>query len=314
MVFGSGDHKYELIEDWAKLPEGWTFGDVGGLAVDGQDRLYVLNRGGHPVIIFDRDGKFLRSWGEGLFDRPHGVCIAPDGSVWTTDDGNHTVCRFTPEGQLLSVLGTKNQPSDTGYVRHADLATSLATIQRGGPPFNRPTGVFVTPEGIIYVTDGYGNARVHKFAPNGRLLRSWGEPGNGPGQFCLPHAVLVDEDQRVWVCDRENSRIQVFDGDGALLDVWFDVGGKPTDLYFAPDGTTFVSIKSKGKPHGLSIFDPTRQVLARWGETEARDALFWTPHAIAVDSRGDIYIGEIRHEMAKVDRGSRALQKFVRVR
>jgi DNA-binding beta-propeller fold protein YncE len=319
MLFGSGKHTYELVKGWAKLPEGWKFVDVGGLSIDSQDRVYVLNRGGHPVMVFDREGNLLTSWGESIFDRPHGTCSGPDGSVYCTDDGNHTVTKLTPEGKPLLTLGNKGQPSDTGYTKKSELALSLATIKRGGPPFNRPTGVNVSPSGEIYVSDGYGNARIHRFAPDGALLSSWGEPGTAPGQFRLPHSVRLDRQGHVWVCDRENGRIQIFNAEGQFLSRWVDVGGKPADLFFGDDGTVYVTVKSEDRPHGVSIFTSDGDLLARWGSQAPPDsiadnetALFITPHAIVVDSRGDIYVGEIRHEMAKVDRGNRAMQKFVR--
>jgi DNA-binding beta-propeller fold protein YncE len=312
MLHGQGKYTYELVDGWAKLPVGWSFVDVGGLSVDSHDRVYVLNRGGHPVIVFDREGNLLTTWGDGLFDRPHGTCIGPDGAVYCTDDGNHTVTKFSPDGTLLAMLGNKGKPSDTGYVKLPDMAASVTTIARGGPPFNRPTGVFVCSSGETYVSDGYGNARVHKFAADGTLLLSWGEPGTAPGQFRLPHSVWVDRQDRVWVCDRENGRIQVFNDQGEFLSQWADLGGKPTDLYFDADGIAYVCIKSGARPYGVSIFTPDGRPLARWGTTEAKDAMFWTPHAIVVDSRGDIYVGEIRHELAKHDPGTRALRKFVR--
>jgi DNA-binding beta-propeller fold protein YncE len=250
----------------------------------------------------------LTSWGEGFFNCPHGTCLGPDGSVYCTDDGNHTVSKFTPEGKLLLTLGNKDQPSDTGYVREQ----GVLSIKRGGLPFNRPTGIALSSSGEIYVSDGYGNARIHKFTPDGTLLFSWGEPGTAPGQFRQPHSVRVDKQERVWVCDRENSRIQIFNAQGQFLSQWTDIGGKPCDMFFDFDGegTVYVAIKSGGQPHGVSIFTIDGKLLARWGNTEDRTALFVTPHAIVVDSRGDIYVGEIRHEMGKVDRGSRAVQKF----
>lgn len=314
MLLGTGEHTYELADGWAKLPEGESFVDVSGMAIDSEDRVYVFNRGAHPVMVFDREGNLLSAWGNGLFDRPHGIFVGPDGSVYCTDDGNHTVTKYTPDGRLLMTLGNRNRPSDTGYVKVGALAENVLTIQRSAPPFNRPTGVHVPPSGEIYVSDGYGNARVHKFAPDGTLLLSWGEPGTGPGQFRVPHVVRVDREDRVWVCDRENSRIQIFDSGGKLLRIWDHIAGKPTDLFFdfAGKGTVYVGLKSWNLPHGLSIFTMDGELLARWGRTQAEDAMFWTPHSLVVDSRGDIYVGEIRHEMAAVDRGSRAVQKFVK--
>ena len=306
MAYGTGKYTYALVDGWAKCPEGFLFGDVCGLAVDPQDRVYALNRGEHPVMVFDREGNFLTSWGEGYFSkRPHGISIAADGSIYCTDDGNHTVSRFTPEGKLLSVLGTKDQPSDTGYINLLDLMESLTTIKRGGPPFNRPTGVAFSASGEIYVCDGYGNARVHKFTPEGKLLFSWGEPGDAPGEFCLPHAVRVDKHERVWVADRENSRVQIFDAQGKFLDQWTDLS-TPTDIFIDPEETVYISELSPR----VSIFTIDGKLLSRWGSQEQDKEMdrFIVPHDIAVDSRGDIYAGEIITNYA----GSRALQKFAR--
>ena len=214
LLYGTGKYSYELVDGWARCPEGYSFLNVGGLCIDSQDRVYVFNRGAHPVMIFDREGNLLTSWGEGFFKRTHGSYIGPDDAIYCTDDSSHTVSKFTPEGKLLLVLGTKDEPSDTGYVQQPDLYESLATIKRGGPPFNRPTGTALSLSGEIYVTDGYGNARVHKFSPDGILLFSWGEPGDAPGQFRIPHSVWVDKRERVWVCDRHNNRILIFNDKG----------------------------------------------------------------------------------------------------
>jgi len=311
MPYGTGKYTYELVDGWAKLPEGWSFFDIGGISVDSQDRVYILNRSQHPVMVFDREGNFLTSWGEGLFKRAHGSCTAPDGAIWCTDDKNHTVRKFTPEGKLLLTLGSEDQPSDTGYVQEwFDFFWSLTTITRGGPPFNRPTGVAVAPSGEIYVSDGYGNARVHKFSPEGKLLLSWGEPGYAPGQFRLPHNIWVDHEERVWIADRENSRIQIFNSRGEFLTQWGDVF-RPTDLCMDGDGVVYVSELCLR----VSIFSPEGELLARWGtqELEINRALFLAPHAIAVDSRGDIYVGEVSWTHNKVDRGPRTVQKFARV-
>ena len=319
MLYGTGKYTYELVEDWAKLPEGVSFVDVGGISIDSQNRVYVLNRGSRPVMVFDREGALLSSWGEEFFNRPHGSCLGPDGSIYCTDDGNHTVSKFTLDGKLLMTVGKKDQPSDTGYVNKGSMSESLATIKRSGPPFNRPTGVALSSSGEIYVTDGYGNARVHKFTPDGTLLFSWGDPGTGPSQFQVPHSVRVDKQERVWVCDRENSRIQIFNAQGEFIEQWDDIGGKPCDIFFGDDEILYIPIKSENKPHGVSIFTRDGKLLTRWGSQGSpveiineETYMFVTPHTIAVDSRGDIYVGEIRHKMARVDRGSRALQKFVR--
>lgn len=311
MRYGSGKYTYELVEGWAKLPEGTSFLDVCGICVDAQDRIYVLNRSAeHPIAVFDREGNFLTSWGQGLFKRAHGSGVGPDGAIFCTDDRNHTVRKFTPEGKLLMTLGNEDQPSDNGYVHDGfDFFWSLTTIAKSSSPFNRPTGVAIAKSGNIYVADGYGNARVHKFTADGKLLLSWGEPGYAPGHFRLPHSIYVDKQERVWIPDRENSRVQIFDNNGKFLDQWENVF-RPTDVYIDDEGVVFVSELCLR----LSIFSPDGKLLARWGtqEKQKETALFVAPHAIALDSRGDIYVGEVAVTYAKIDRGPRVLQKFAR--
>lgn len=311
MSFGTGKYTYELDDGWAKLPPGWSFADACGLAVDTEDRVYVLNRSEHPVIVFDRHGNLLASWGEGFFQRAHGSNIGADGSIYCTDDGNHTVSKFTPEGKLLMQLGNKGQPSDTGFVHTpgATLTSCLPTIKRGGPPFNRPTGVSLSSAGEIFISDGYGNARVHRFSPDGKLLLSWGEPGTEPGQFRLPHSIWVDNQDRVWIVDRENYRIQIFDQEGKFLDQWTDLS-RPTDMVIDNEQVVYVSELNQR----VSLFTIDGKLLARWGsqEEDKETSLFAAPHAIAVDSRGDIYVGEVSRTQAKIDKGSRTVQKFVR--
>ena len=210
--------RYDVVEGWEQLPAGWEHRDVAGVAVDGEDRVFLICRGDHPIIVYDRTGKFLASWGEGEFTyRTHGITIGPDGTVYATDDGNHTVRRFTPTGKLLMTLGTLDTPSDTGY----DGKDSI-NIPRGAGPFNRPTNLAIGLRGDLYVSDGYGNCRVHQFSPTGTLRRSWGAVGQGPGQFHLPHGIAVGPDGRVFVCDRENDRIQIFSPDGEYLAEWTD--------------------------------------------------------------------------------------------
>ncbi len=308
MIYGTDKYKYELVDGWAKFPEGWSHIDVCGLAIDPQDRVYVVNRGDHPIMVFDREGNLLTWWGEGCFEQAHGICIAPDSSIYCTDSGNHTVSKFTSEGKLLSVLGNKNQPSDTGYVKLADLRESTKTIKRGGPHFNRPTGIALSASGEIYISDGYGNARVHKFTPNGDLLFSWGEPGDAPGQFMLPHSVRTDGQGRVWVVDRVGNRVQIFDAQGEFLDQWTGFS-TPTDLIIDSEETVYIS-EGSPKNQQVSIFTIDGKLLSRWGSQEQNKETdrFIVPHDIAVDSRGDIYAGEIITNYA----GSRALQKFAR--
>ena len=312
MPYGTGKHTYELAKEWAKLPKGWSFLDVAGLATDSQDRVYVLNRSDHPVMVFDREGNFLTLWGEGYFKRAHGSCEGPDGSIYCTDDGHHIVSKFTPEGKLLLELGNKDQPSDTGFVHTPGLTLTacLHMIKRPAPPFNWPTGVSLSASGEIYVSDGYGNARVHKFSPTGKLLLSWGEPGTSPGQFRLPHWVWVDKQDRVWVADRENGRLQIFDSRGKFLSQWTDLG-RPTGVVIDED----VVYVSELSPPRVSIFTIKGKLLARWGneQQDNEKILFLAPHSIALDSWGAIYIGDVAMAGFGIDRGSKSLRKFSRI-
>ncbi len=311
MIYGQGKFRYELVENWARLPKGESFVDVGGVCVDAHDRVYVLSRSTQPISIFASDGTSVSRWGQGHFQRAHGSCIGPDGALYCTDDRAHTVSKFTPEGALLQTLGTKGKPSDTGYREAADLFERLASITHGGSPFNRPTGVAIAPSGALYVTDGYGNARVHRFTPKGELVASWGEPGPGPSQFRLPHNLWVDREGRVWVVDRENHRIQIFREDGKFLTQWTDLF-RPTDICMDSEGAVYVTELCRR----VSVFTPDGDLLARWGNEShpAEHPLFVAPHAVAVDSRGDLYVGEVSQTHAKVDKGVNTLQKFTRKR
>lgn len=297
------DFGYSADDQWAKLPPGYSWTEVTAVATDSRDRVYVFNRGEHPVMIFDRDGTFLTSWGEGVFARPHGITIGPDDSVYCTDDLQHTVRKFTPDGEQLLLLGKPGQPADTG-------ATSIdyRTIVRSAGPFYFPTNLALSPDGEMYVSDGYGNARVHKFSADGQLLVSWGEPGAGPGQFHVPHGIAVDRHGTVYVADRENCRVQLFDPAGKFLREWTDIA-RPCqvfidahdDVYVAELGFRAgmwpgtVAPSSDATGGRLSVFNLRGELKARWGggETPCAAGDFFAPHDVWVDSRGDIYLSEV---------------------
>jgi DNA-binding beta-propeller fold protein YncE len=308
----SGTVTYDVVEGWEQLPGGYVHRDVAGVAVDGEDRVFLICRGDHPIMVYDRAGAFLRSWGEGDFTyRTHGITIGPDGTVYATDDGNHTIRQYTPSGKLLMTLGTMNTPSDTGY----DGKDSV-NIPRAGGPFNRPTNLAIGPRGDLYVSDGYGNCRVHQFSPTGALKRSWGVSGKGPGHFHLPHGIAVAADGRVFVCDRESDRIQIFSPDGEYLAEWTDTQ-RPTHVVFDTQGRAYVSelwwhTGQTSQRHGaidtprygrVSVYDREGKVLSRWGTPDATaPGSFAAPHGIAVDSRNDIYVAEVTWTFA-VSRG-----------
>lgn len=158
-ALGETPFKYEVDHDWAQLPDGWEFKDVAGVGVDSKDNVYVFNRGEHPMIVFDREGNFIRAWGEGLFPRAHGIHLGPDDMLYCTDDGDHTLRKCTPEGKVLMTIGVSGQPAP--YM--------------SGEPFHRCTHTALSPNNEIYVSDGYGNACVHKYSPDGKLIKTWGE-------------------------------------------------------------------------------------------------------------------------------------------
>jgi len=332
MIIGDGDFRYELHEGWEQLPEGWSHGDVAGVATDSQDNVYVFNRGEHPVIVYDREGRFIKSWGEGMFKRSHGITIHND-EVYLAGDTDHTVRKFTLDGELLMTLGTMNTPSDTGY--DPEVSTRLTTITHGGAPFNRPTRLTVATNGDLYVSDGYGNARIHHFKADGTLVKSWGGPGTGKGEFNLPHSVWAHTDDRIFVCDRENERVQIFTPDGEYIEEWTNMG-RPGDLYIGAGEEVYVGEMNFWKDHysltgklwetdwlaRMTVRDIKGNVISTFGgKDEYGDACaannFTSPHGIWVDSHSDVYVGEVSatsYEGTPKPPGCHSLQKFVRVR
>jgi DNA-binding beta-propeller fold protein YncE len=288
-IVGSGEYRYECVENWGKLPEGWSFKEIGAVGTDRNDNVYVFNRGEHPMIVFDKDGNFLRSWGEGVFPRAHGIFMAPDDTIWLTDDGDHTVRQCTLDGKILLTLGTPGKSAPF----------------MSGEPFHRCTHTAMAPNGDIFVSDGYGNASVHKYDPKGRHLKSWGTSGTGPGEFNLVHNIVCDDDGWVYVADRENHRIQIFDSNGKYETQWNSLH-RPCAL-FMPRGKCplcYVGELGPGMPVNrlypnlgarVSILDNTGKRLAWIGAN--RPGLgageFTAPHGICVDSTGSIYVGEV---------------------
>lgn len=315
VVFGTdGADRYRLAHDWAKLPENWNLSDVVAVQVDDRGRVYVFSRGQSSVLVFDRDGNLLDSWGKDIFVHPHGAHLGPDGMLYCVDDADHTVRKCTLDGKVVMTLGTPGRPSE--YM--------------SGVPFCRPTDVALSPTGDLYVTDGYFNAHVHKFAPDGRHLATWGGSGIGPGQFNIAHNVVCDADGWVYVADRENHRIQVFDGNGKYETQW-NTMHRPCALEQGPDGLLYVGELGPSSPTyryapnlgpRLRILKDDGEILATLGEQLAGDGSdrFVAPHGIAVDSRGDIYLGEVSYSFwghlfgkAPVPAKLRSFAKLVRI-
>ncbi len=317
VILGSGEHRYRVVDDWARLPDGWQLMDVAAVAVDSKDQVYVFNRGEHPMIVFDRFGNFLRSWGETLFSRAHGLHIGPDDMLYATDDGDHTVRKLTPEGKMVMEIGVPGK----------------AAPFMSNQPFHRCTHTALCPDNHIFVSDGYGNACVHKYSPDGKLVKTFGEPGTGPGQFNLVHNIVADDDGWIYVADRENHRVQVFNTEGKYETQWVNLH-RPCGLYM-PRGKCPVcfigelgpgmAVNRQYKNIGprLSIVSNTGELIARLGGEDGpgpEPGKFWSPHGLSVDSYGDIYVGEVSYTNWKNLNGDaerpaflRSLQKLERV-
>ena len=264
---------------------------VSTVATDSQDRLYVFQRKNPPVVVFDRNGNFLSAWGHGAFNSPHGMSISDD-VIYMTDRDDSVAVAYTLEGRPLIVLGERGVHSDTGCEGPGDL------VPRAAGPFNFPTEIVKGPSGNLYVADGYRNSRIHKFTSDGELIRSWGTPGNSePGEFHLPHSLMVDREEKVYVCDRTNRRIQIFDCEGEFITMWTGMGG-PNDIVQGADGLFYIcEQEADGNPPRVTVRDGDGEVLARWDVRHA--------HGIWIDSQGDIYLGLTT---------SQSVDKYVRVR
>jgi hypothetical protein len=323
VVVGEGELKYELVEDWEHLPAGWAHRDVAGVTTDDEGNVYLFCRGEHPVIVYDREGKLLHSWGEGAFTmRTHGM-YRSGSDLLLVDDGANSVSRYSFGGQLHEHYGPVGQASDTGYDGvHPD------SITHGAPPYNRPTNAAVAPNGDVYVSDGYGNSRVHQFSADGQLISSWGEPGTNPGQFNTPHSIWVHTDGRVFVADRENDRLQIFTPAGEYLTEWTDVQ-RPQDIFIAGDKVYVAELVYRAgsasqrrgpiaaeEPGRLSIFDLEGNLLSRWADPDpSKPGYFIAPHGLCVDDQGAIYMAEVTWTIGVspglVPADAHTFQKFV---
>ena len=279
--------------EWAKIPDEIVLGDCAAVGVDSKDNVYAFNRGDHPIAVFDNDGNLLRTWGEGVFTRPHsephGVHMAPDDTIWLTDDGDHTVRQCTLDGQVLLTIGIPGKPSPF----------------MSGDPFHHCTHTALSPEcDYLYISDGYGNARIHKFTLDGKLLSSWGEPGTDPGQFNIPHNICCDPEGWIYVADRENHRVQVFDANGKWEHSGTTSIGQTACAWGAGKARSATSAKA-GRRAGATAsgrisaarqypYAEGRGLGAAWQTPGGfLPGQFTTPHGIAVDSQGNIYVGEL---------------------
>jgi sugar lactone lactonase YvrE len=283
-IVGQGKYTYEVDKRWGRRPGGVEdLGVAQGLFGDSKDRIFVFQRS--PVaciLIFNQDGKLLDSWGEGKFRSPHGIWMNDRDELFITDTASHLVTKWTADGKLLRTWGEGD-----------------GVPGEWGKPFNRPTKAFEAADGEMYVTDGYGNKHVHRFDKDGNLIQTWGDKGEGPGQFVLPHDAWIDHHNHLLVCDRENRRVQHFTRDGKFVKEWSDLQN-PMQIYVR-DGVMYMAHAYAE----ISVRTPEGEKLSGWPyESDLTHDKEKSPHSIWVDSRGDIYVGEVV--------GAGGLQKFIR--
>jgi hypothetical protein len=287
---------YSIDPKWPQKTPGIDWRQVPGVAVGPDDNVWIFTRAEIPVQLYSPAGKLIRSWGKGLVKTAHQIRLDPQGHVWIADSGLHTVRKFSPEGELLLTLGT---PGSEG---------------EDASHFSQPTDIAFSKNGDLFVADGYGNSRIVHFDSSGRFLHAWGTPGHGPSELSLPHALAIDSHDRLYVADRNNARIQVFSGSGELLDSWTDLV-VPWGLWMDPHDELWVCGSSPmtksnrpKRPAGPLGIPPKDQIvlrlntsgklLQRWsfpkGEAgkEKPGELNWV-HGIAVDSIGNLYLGDI---------------------
>jgi DNA-binding beta-propeller fold protein YncE len=288
---------------WEKTPSEFQHQDVADVSVDGRGRVYLFARNRNAVLVYSPEGGFLDAWGDGIFSIPHAIRVIGD-FAYCVDKGDHTVRKFTLDGDLLMTLGTPGQASDTGWD-----GSRNDSIDCAAGPFNACTSVAAGHNGDLYVSDGYGNSRIHRFSAEGQLKHSWGSPGTAAGEFHLPHGILVARDERVLVADRENDRIQAFDQNGRFLEEWSDVQ-RPCAIAEDADGYLYVAelawrvgdrsfrrpVPKAGLPSRVSILNRHGKLVQRIDSDEASPCSpgsFVAPHGICVDRQGSFYVAEL---------------------
>jgi len=228
-------------------------------------RIYVLHRGEPPLLEFDSSGKYIKGFGGGLFKVAHGLRVDPAGAIWTTDNGNHVVRKFSPDGKLLLTLGEVN------------------TGGGGQDHFRSPDDVVISSKGDLYVADS-GNGRIVRLTAAGRYVSEWGHKGSGPGEFKLCHGLAIDSQDHIYVADRGNNRVQVFDSGGKPLAIWTGFGN-PYGLLMS--GREL--LVSEGEVHKIFHVDSSGKVVDSWGGPD----VLQLPHFMAIDSQGVLYVAEV---------------------
>ena len=281
---------FAFVPDAITLPAGAKMGAAAAVAFDARGHIYVLTRGAQAFFEFDENGAFVRSFGDGLFTRSHGLKIDRDGNLWATDVGGHIVVKMNPAGQVLLTIGTKGEAGDWNEAA-------------GSHKLNQPNDIAIAPNGDVFVAQGHtpgaeGDARVLKFDKNGKFIKSWGGKGSGPGQFQVAHGIAIDAKGLVWVADRENQRIQLFDQDGKFVRE-IKYKGLPCSLDIGRQYMYMVN----GFAGQVLRLDLNGKVLAAMGKPGKGPGEFGEAHMIAVSQKGEIYVA---------DSVNAALVKFVR--
>lgn len=287
---------FQIVHGWPVLPPGEVLGSAAGVGINSRGNVLVFHRAGRTwseplptdviaaptVVEFDgRTGKVVRRWGAGQFAMPHGLTIDDHDNVWLTDVSLQQVFKFSPQGKLLLTVGERGVAGNDGS------------------HFNRPTDVAVLPDGSFYVSDGYRNTRVAKFGPDGKFLFQWGAPGSRPGEFNVPHAITVDKGGRVYVADRENDRVQIFDLRGKFLAQWKSPRiGRPYSI--ALIGGDLAAIVDGGEQpetgpdrSGVAIVRLDGTVIQTFGRFGNYDGQFRMGHDVAADRAGNLYVVDI---------------------
>ena len=269
MISGTGDTQYHVIYPFGKLPDGLAYGDVRDVATDSQDRVYVYQSIDPPILVFDTHGNYLSSWGTGVILDAHGIYIGPNDEVLLCDRNAHEVLKLSTEGKVLLRMGNRERPS----------------LQA---PFNSPADAALSPSGDIYVADGYGNSIVHRFSGEGKHLASWGSRGDKPGQFTTPHGIWVDGNERVYVADRENNRVQIFSPEGDFITQWLDLY-HPMDIYMDARNRIYVTDQTPR----YSVYDTDGNLLDRGMSNYAG-------HGIWGDNQGNLYMSGNARSVVKM--------------
>ncbi len=266
-----------LVEGWPQLPAGWNFGEVSGVDVDRNDNVWVFNRGPHPVIQFDRNGKMLQAWKDVPVKSSHGIRVDPGGNVWLVDVAGNAVIKCSPQGRVLMVFANAGGTPGNNGSRYA---------------YNRPTSLAFHPNGDFYVSDGYVNSRIVRYHKDGTYVQHWGKKGAGDGEFDIAHDVAIDSRGRIYAADRNNSRVQIFDADGKFLAKWTDLGS-PWGLYYTPrEDMIYMCDGVNNRVIKVTLDGQVRGVLGGFGKAPGK---FDFAHHLAVDSTGSIYVAEIRN-------------------